>query len=53
MPPGVNFINILQAAFTLTDPKSAKRQSSCQSLLRFLAKAALRILMKLTPGDKG
>jgi len=24
-PPGVNFINILQAAFTQADPKSAKR----------------------------
>jgi len=27
----VNFINILWAAFMLTDPKSAKRQSSCKS----------------------
>ena len=25
--PGVNFINILRAAFTLADPESAKRQS--------------------------
>jgi len=25
----VNFINILQAAFTREDPKSAKRQSNC------------------------
>ncbi len=33
--PGVNFINILRAAFEHADPKSAKRQSSCQSLLHF------------------
>jgi len=25
LTPGVNFINILQTAFTLADPKSAKR----------------------------
>jgi len=28
---GVNFINVLWAAFTCSDPKSTKRQSSCQS----------------------
>jgi len=28
--PGVNFINVLHA-FTHADPKSIKRQSSCQS----------------------
>jgi len=33
--PGVNFINILRAAFAQTEPKSVKRQSSCQSFLRF------------------
>jgi len=33
---GVNFINVLRAAFTDADPESAKkRQSSCQSFLRF------------------
>ena len=32
---GVNFINILRAAFMLTDPKSAKRQSSQAAFLRF------------------
>jgi len=32
---GVNFINILLAAFTHADPKSEKRQSNCQPLLRF------------------
>ncbi len=31
----VNFINVLGAAFTHVDPKSAKRQSSCQYFLRF------------------
>jgi len=49
----VNFINILQANFMCADPESAKRQSSRQSLLRFLGsshpKAARRMLMKLTP----
>ena len=33
--PGVNFINVLQAAFTYEAPKSAKRQSSCKSFLHF------------------
>jgi len=33
--PGVNFINILQVAFTNTYPKSAKIQSSRQSFLCF------------------
>jgi len=27
--PGLNFINVLGAAFMSADPKSAKRQSSC------------------------
>jgi len=31
--PGVNFINILQAAFTGEDPKSAKKYSKVVSLL--------------------
>jgi len=35
LTPGVNFINILRAAFTSADPKSARTQSSCQSFLRF------------------
>jgi len=38
---GVNFINILRAAFMLADPKSAKRQSSHQCLLPLLG--ALRV----------
>ncbi len=33
--PGVNFINVLQAAFTCANPESAKRHSSCQSFLHF------------------
>jgi len=33
--PWVNFINVLWAAITCTDPKSVKRQPSCQTLLRF------------------
>jgi len=31
----VNFINVLLAAFARTGLESAKRQSSCQSFLRF------------------
>ncbi len=54
--PGVNFINILWATFTCADPKSAKRQSSCQSFLQFLgywrAKAACKTLMKLTQAQR-
>jgi len=33
--PGVNFINVLRAAFTHTEPKSIKRQSSHQSFFAF------------------
>jgi len=51
--PGVNFINVLQAAFTQTDPKSAKELLDLTvffALLGFLCvKAARRTLMKLTP----
>ena len=52
--PGVNFTNILQAAFTRADPKSAKK---LLNLTVFFAlsgsagvKAARRTLVKLTPG---
>jgi len=52
--PGVNFINVLQAAFTCTDPHSVKFQLSLQYLFTLLGsariKAAGRTLMKLTPG---
>jgi len=34
--PGINFINVLQAAFASADPKSAKRQSNCQSFCAFV-----------------
>jgi hypothetical protein len=51
--PGVNFINILQAAFTNADPESVTIQLNCQYLFALFrserVKAALRILMKLTP----
>jgi len=51
--PGVDFTNVLQAAFVCADPKSTKRQSSCQSFFVLLgsahAKAAHRMLMKLSP----
>jgi hypothetical protein len=34
-PTGVNFINILKAAFWSADPKSAKRQCGFTAFLRF------------------
>jgi len=53
--PGVNFINILCAAFTHVDPESKRFQLSRQyqfTLLRSSAreKASWKTLMKLTPG---
>ncbi len=54
-PSGVNFINILRAAFTRADPESAKKTVKllvCFTLLgSALVKAARRTLMKLTPGQ--
>jgi len=51
--PGLNFINVLQAAFTQADLKSIKIQSSCQCLFALLGsapvKAFRRMLVKLTP----
>jgi len=51
--PGVNFINILGAAFTRTDLKSAKKNDSLTVFfvpLKFACiKAACKLLMKLTP----
>ncbi len=51
---GVNFINVLPAAFRLADPESAKQ---IDNLTVFFAlsgsarvKAARRTLMKLNPG---
>ena len=50
----VNFSNIFREAFTNTDPKSVKRQSSHHSLFAILGsvlvKAARKMLVKLTPG---
>jgi len=51
--PGVNFINILPAAFSLADPKSVKRTVNLTVFFVFLgsalSKAARRMLMTLTP----
>jgi len=47
--PGVNFINILRAAFTRVGPKSAKRLSFAL-LGSACVKAACKTLMKITPG---
>jgi len=52
--PGVNFINVLRAAFTLSDPKSVKTYWWLNWTVTLLGsaciKAAHRMLMKLTPG---
>ncbi len=52
--PGVNFINILQAAFKQADPKSAKNTDGLTVFFVRLGsghiKVARIILMKLTPG---
>jgi hypothetical protein len=52
--PGINFIKVLRAVFTLKEPKSPKQ---LLDLTVFFAlsgsagvKAACRMLMKLTPG---
>jgi len=53
-PPGVNFTNILLAAFTSADFKSVRTQSSCQYLFTLLGstsvKAVRRTLIKLSHG---
>ena len=50
---GVNFANILQAAFVREDPKSAIKLLNLTVFFAFLGservKAALRMLVKLTP----
>jgi hypothetical protein len=50
--PGVNFTNVLQAAFTLADPESAKKLLDLTVFFALLVsasvKAARRTLMKLT-----
>jgi len=52
--PGVNFINVLQAAFMHADPESAKKLATWLSFFDILGsgyvKAAHRTLLKLTPG---
>ncbi len=54
LPPGVNFINVLGAAFTRADPKSAKKDTQVVNFFALLGsvpvKAARKTLMKLTPG---
>ena len=51
--PGFNFTNILRAAFTRADPKSAKKQLNLTVFFALLGsarvKAACRTLVKLTP----
>jgi len=53
-PLGVNFINIIQAAFARADPKSAKNTNNLivffVLLGSVLIKAACGTLMKLRPG---
>ena len=52
---GFNFINVLPAAFTHVDPKSAKKLLDLTVFFALLGslcvKAACRTLMKLTPGE--
>ena len=54
LAPGVNFTNVLQAAFALADPESVKKLLDLTVLFALLVsgcvKAAQRTLMKLTPG---
>ena len=45
-PPGVNFTNILRAAFTLADPKSAKRQVMLRSFFALLGSASIKAAHK-------
>jgi len=51
---GVNFIDVLHIAFTIADPKSAKKTVKLSVFFELSgsvwAKAALETLMKLTPG---
>jgi len=51
---GLNFINVLHTAFTLTDPKSVKKTLKLSIFFMLLGstsvKAVRRMLMKLSPG---
>ena len=53
MTRGVNFNNVLPAAFTLADPKSAKKQLDLTVFFALLGSACVKaahiMLMKLTP----
>ena len=52
---GVNFTNVLRAAFALVDPKSAKKTVKLSSFFALLGstsvKAARRTLVKLNPDE--
>jgi len=54
LSPGVNFINILLAAFMHQDPKSAKKADNLPVFFALLGsvrvKSAHKMLVKLTPG---
>jgi len=56
LTPGVNFINIIWAAFMCTDPKSTKYTDNLTVLFALLGsmheKALGKMLIKLTPGSK-
>jgi len=43
--PGVHFINILRAAFLLSDSKRAKRQSSFQSFFALLGSVCAKAVV--------
>ena len=51
---GINFTNVLRAAFTFADPESAKKLLNLTVFFALLVsagvKAAHRTLVKLTPG---
>jgi len=53
MAPWVNFINVLQAAFTHADSKSTKKTDNLTVFLALLGsahvKAARKMYLKLTP----
>ncbi len=44
--PEVNFINVLRAAFALTDPKSAKKTVKLSVFLRFWDLQAQKLLLE-------
>ena len=52
--PGVNFTNVLRAAFTLVDPKTVKMIYNLTVFLMLLGSASIKVerkmLMKLSPG---